>query len=306
MDLSTIRQNLNDNYYDDPQEVHSDVKLMFKNCYLFNPPGTPVAAAGKALQNIWDEKWRAMPVKEDPVYESESEEEQGNSDDESEFFFPDAFLFLFSRPSSLTHLFYLSFRSAMDLIGQQMALLAKKLDDLRSKKSGSKKHKSSSSSHKKSSSSHHNTTNNGEPRPKGSNTHPKTAKHPKPVPANPPPASNNNSSSSYLPPPPPPPPKAKKTSTGGSAAGGGGGGSGAPKKAKKPKKQDEDFSDDEGRSATVTMAQKQELADKIQVADGEILNQAIVIIQQSMPLGDVSRNSNLFSSHSRATRNERN
>ncbi|KAL7414368.1 Bromodomain-containing protein, partial [Mrakia frigida] len=50
MDLSTIRQNLADNYYDDPQEVHSDVKLMFKNCYLFNPPGTPVAAAGKALQ----------------------------------------------------------------------------------------------------------------------------------------------------------------------------------------------------------------------------------------------------------------
>ncbi|KAL7414367.1 hypothetical protein BDY24DRAFT_386720 [Mrakia frigida] len=61
-----------------------------------------------------------------------------------------------------------------------------------------------------------------------------------------------------------------------------------PKKAKKPKKADEDFSDDEGRSANVTMAQKQELADKIQVADGEILNQAILIIQQSMPLGDVS------------------
>lgn len=85
MDLSTIRQNLQDNYYDDPQEVNSDVKLMFKNCYLFNPPGTPVAAAGKALQNVWEEKWRAMPVKEEPAYESESEEEQGNSDDDSEF-----------------------------------------------------------------------------------------------------------------------------------------------------------------------------------------------------------------------------
>jgi len=79
-----------------------------------------------------------------------------------------------------------------------------------------------------------------------------------------------------------------------------------PKKAKKPKKQDEDFSDDEGRSATVTMAQKQELADKIQVADGEILNQAIVIIQQSMPLGDVSSFPSILSSILRRATRTRN
>jgi hypothetical protein len=36
------------------------------------------------------------------------------------------------------------------------------------------------------------------------------------------------------------------------------------------------------------MAQKQELAEKIQEADGEILNKAIALIQASMPLGDVS------------------
>lgn len=76
MDLSTIRQNLNDNYYDEPADVNSDMKLMFKNCYTYNPPGSPVNGAGKALQAVWEEKWRALPPKEE---ESEPEQE---SDDE--------------------------------------------------------------------------------------------------------------------------------------------------------------------------------------------------------------------------------
>jgi bromodomain-containing factor 1 len=81
MDLSTIRSNLADGYYEDPADVNKDVQLMFKNCFLFNPPGTPVAIAGKALQAVWEEKWRNLPPK---VYESESEEvdDDAGSDDD--------------------------------------------------------------------------------------------------------------------------------------------------------------------------------------------------------------------------------
>lgn len=70
------------------------------------------------------------------------------------------------------------------------------------------------------------------------------------------------------------PPKPKKQSV--SAPSAGGPSSGQPKKQKKKADEDDD------PALSVSMAQKQELADKIQHADGDILTRAIGIIQDSV------------------------
>jgi hypothetical protein len=79
MDLGTVRANLANGYYDEPSDVNSDMKLMFKNCYTYNPPGNPVHNAGKQLQAVWEEKWRAMPPKEESDVEDESEDDGESS-----------------------------------------------------------------------------------------------------------------------------------------------------------------------------------------------------------------------------------
>ncbi|OAD78554.1 hypothetical protein PHYBLDRAFT_104245, partial [Phycomyces blakesleeanus NRRL 1555(-)] len=50
MDLSTIERKLNQGEYDTPDDFEADVRLMFKNCYLYNPPAIPVHKMGKELE----------------------------------------------------------------------------------------------------------------------------------------------------------------------------------------------------------------------------------------------------------------
>lgn len=71
MDLSTIQEKLNQGLYDDVQGVHSDIKLMIRNCHVFNPPGTPVHACGSELDKIWKEKWKVIQSTPDEVEEDE-------------------------------------------------------------------------------------------------------------------------------------------------------------------------------------------------------------------------------------------
>ena len=68
-------------------------------------------------------------------------------------------------------------------------------------------------------------------------------------------------------------------------------GNGTSKKPRKSKdfvyRDDEDMESEE-ESSSITLIQKQDLAEKIQVADGDTLSKAIAIIQQSTNLGGVS------------------
>lgn len=79
MDLSTIRRKLDNQEYPTAQKFYDDFKLMIRNCFLFNPAGTPVNLAGIELQRLFDEKWKHLP----PLHEA-SEEEEEEEEDESE------------------------------------------------------------------------------------------------------------------------------------------------------------------------------------------------------------------------------
>ena len=78
MDLATIRKKLDNQEYTTAHKFYDDFKLMIRNCFLFNPSGTPVNLAGIELQRLFDEKWKHLP----PLREASEEEEE--EDDESE------------------------------------------------------------------------------------------------------------------------------------------------------------------------------------------------------------------------------
>ncbi|KAG1172234.1 hypothetical protein G6F70_005218 [Rhizopus microsporus] len=65
MDMSTIEQKLNRNEYKSPDAFAADIKLMFDNCYLYNPSHLPIYQIAKQFEAVFNEKWAQRP-KEEP------------------------------------------------------------------------------------------------------------------------------------------------------------------------------------------------------------------------------------------------
>ena len=61
MDLSTVERKLQEGDYDNADEFASDIRLMFHNCYLYNPPVTPVNKMGHELEKVFEDKWKQKP-----------------------------------------------------------------------------------------------------------------------------------------------------------------------------------------------------------------------------------------------------
>ncbi|KAF8845416.1 Bromodomain-containing protein [Paxillus ammoniavirescens] len=80
MDLSSMRRKLENHEYPNASKFFDDFKLMIRNCFTFNPAGTPVNQAGIELQRLFDEKWKNLP----PLREASEEEEEEEQEDESE------------------------------------------------------------------------------------------------------------------------------------------------------------------------------------------------------------------------------
>lgn len=80
MDMSTMRRKLDAHEYRTASSFWDDFKLMIRNCFTFNPAGTPVNQAGQELQRVFDEKWKNLPP--EPMSEDEEEEEEEDSEDE--------------------------------------------------------------------------------------------------------------------------------------------------------------------------------------------------------------------------------
>lgn len=82
MDLSTIQEKYNNNQYETADEFEADIRLMFKNCYKFNPDGSPVNIMGHRFEAAFDKKWLEKPVPApSPPPASESEEEISEEED---------------------------------------------------------------------------------------------------------------------------------------------------------------------------------------------------------------------------------
>ncbi|KAK9150450.1 hypothetical protein Syun_008759 [Stephania yunnanensis] len=60
MDLGTVKQRLNKNWYKSPKEFAEDVRLTFRNAMTYNPKGQDVHFMAEQLLNIFEERWAAI------------------------------------------------------------------------------------------------------------------------------------------------------------------------------------------------------------------------------------------------------
>ncbi|KAI1886516.1 hypothetical protein AGOR_G00196560 [Albula goreensis] len=67
MDLGTIKMKLESRQYRDPQEFAADVRLMFSNCYKYNPPDHDVVAMARKLQDVFEMRFAKMPDEPEEV-----------------------------------------------------------------------------------------------------------------------------------------------------------------------------------------------------------------------------------------------
>ncbi|XP_044839714.1 bromodomain-containing protein 2-like isoform X1 [Mauremys mutica] len=93
MDLSTVKRKMENRDYHDAQEFAADVRLMFSNCYKYNPPDHDVVAMARKLQDVFEFSYAKMP--DEPLDTnppsaglsgalSKSSSEESSSDDEDE------------------------------------------------------------------------------------------------------------------------------------------------------------------------------------------------------------------------------
>uniref|UniRef100_A0A8C9VMR6 Bromodomain-containing protein 2 n=1 Tax=Scleropages formosus TaxID=113540 RepID=A0A8C9VMR6_SCLFO len=68
MDLSTIKRKMDNREYRDAQQFAADVRLMFSNCYKYNPPDHDVVAMARKLQDVFEFRFAKMP--DEPVEET--------------------------------------------------------------------------------------------------------------------------------------------------------------------------------------------------------------------------------------------
>ncbi|NWU51353.1 BRD2 protein, partial [Dromas ardeola] len=97
MDLSTIKRKMENRDYHDAQEFAADVRLMFSNCYKYNPPDHDVVAMARKLQDVFEFSYAKMPDEpQDPsppslsaplagaLSKSSSEESSSDEDEDDE------------------------------------------------------------------------------------------------------------------------------------------------------------------------------------------------------------------------------
>ncbi|XP_071392193.1 bromodomain testis-specific protein [Centroberyx affinis] len=61
MDLSTIRKKMDQREYANAQEFAADVRLMFSNCYKYNPPLHEVVLMARRLQDVFEARYSKLP-----------------------------------------------------------------------------------------------------------------------------------------------------------------------------------------------------------------------------------------------------
>jgi len=92
MDISTVEKKLSHGDYTRAKEFESDIKLIVKNCKLFNPAGNPVHVMGTQLDRLFEQEWAKKdqyisehtPAAFSPSESAGSEEEESEDEDEAD------------------------------------------------------------------------------------------------------------------------------------------------------------------------------------------------------------------------------
>lgn len=79
--LTMIAERLRKRDYEDKDEFVADMRLLFQNCYTFNPPEEDVHKMGQKLEAIFNEKMRKLPKPKVMTPEIEDEEDGYGEED---------------------------------------------------------------------------------------------------------------------------------------------------------------------------------------------------------------------------------
>jgi bromodomain-containing factor 1 len=144
MDLGTVETKLKDQQYANADEFYTDMKLIFRNCYRYNGPDSPVSGMAKQLERVFDKKWLEKPEEppEKPAGKraasSSPPREEESSSDEDE----------------------------IGRIQEQMTLMAKRLSEMQSRKKQRQQEKSPTAKGKGGKSKKTQRTSSGSSKPK--------------------------------------------------------------------------------------------------------------------------------------------
>lgn len=85
MDLGTVKKKMDDREYKSAMEFADDVRLIFTNCYKYNPPDHDVVMMGRKLQDVFEMRFANIP--DEPVrnasYQRHAVKQMDTSDDDS-------------------------------------------------------------------------------------------------------------------------------------------------------------------------------------------------------------------------------
>ncbi|CAI5639031.1 unnamed protein product [Oreochromis niloticus] len=74
MDLSTIKKKMDQREYGNAKEFAADVRLMFSNCYKYNPPSNEVVHMARKLQEVFEARYLKLPHEAESCQTSHQQE----------------------------------------------------------------------------------------------------------------------------------------------------------------------------------------------------------------------------------------
>ncbi|XP_075986622.1 homeotic protein female sterile-like isoform X2 [Anticarsia gemmatalis] len=82
MDLGTVKQKMDSRAYKTAAEFAADVRLIFTNCYKYNPPDHDVVAMARKLQDVFEMRYAKIP--DEPIHVGAPHMDKGSSASSSE------------------------------------------------------------------------------------------------------------------------------------------------------------------------------------------------------------------------------
>lgn len=64
MDMTTIEKKFNNSEYTSEDQFYNDYKLMFGNCYIYNPPHNDIHLLGKKFEEAFEKHWSKLHDKQ--------------------------------------------------------------------------------------------------------------------------------------------------------------------------------------------------------------------------------------------------
>lgn len=70
MDLGSVKNRMDARLYSSAEEFAGDVRLIFKNCYIYNPETHDVVAMARKLEEVFEYRFKNLPNDDDPKPEN--------------------------------------------------------------------------------------------------------------------------------------------------------------------------------------------------------------------------------------------